>query len=383
MPFFRLVFIVILLSVMSAMLLADGDRTRPLALPSTRPAFIIGVWSQPAGDIGRWKARGINTMLNYESQGHSVSMDDYTSACAKAGVFLIRQPRAGQAIFDDAHEECLLAWMHNDEPDIKKPAVDPLDLLNDYTRMKWVDPDRPIFLNFSGGNVLFKKIPKSFYVGYMKAADWISNDFYPVSGWAHPDWLAKVGETCDVLREWSGGKPQFAFIETAPLHLPWRDFRGVSSDELRGQIWDAVIHGVKGVVYFPQTGAAGGVPFHYDATPGEVVQEITEQNQRLAAFGSILCQPANPYPVEVSVNVPLEATWRKTSDGITYLIILNLSPDHLRHQIIKINRATFVRIVDADIPDRILIIDNNTFTDDFRPFQVRIYNLGEMILGTK
>ena len=56
----------------------------------------------------------------------------------------------------------------------------------------------PIF--FGGINVylqqksaLFRKTPRVVYEQYLQSADWIGNDFYPVSGWNQPTWIPRIG----------------------------------------------------------------------------------------------------------------------------------------------------------------------------------------------
>ena len=136
-------------------------------------------------------------------------------------------------------------------------------------------------------------MPKETYQAYMKSADWIGNDFYPVTGYNRPDWLWKIGAAVDQLREWSDGKPQFAFIESSPQRpeLDAQNTRGVTPDELRGEIWHAVIHGVRGIVYFPQQIGEG---FRYDATPQNVALEMARQNKRLAEMQDMLASAMNP-----------------------------------------------------------------------------------------
>ena len=356
----RLAIYLILLfgAIPACIAMADDPAPKP-------PSFIIGVWSQPAGSFVVWKVRGINTVVCYESESNKTSMGDWSSAAVEADLFMIRKPSAD--IQSDLKEPRLLAWMQADEPDVKKPPVDPDQLADLYAACKRADPKRPVFLNLSGGNVLFNKVPQETYVAYLKNADWVGNDFYPVTGWNHPDWLPKVGQVVDKLRGMSGGKAQFAFIETSNQRLPWMppDTRGVTADQFRAEIWDAVI-------YFPQQIGYG---FKYDNTTGEVAAEMSAQNQTLSELGDVLATRADPVGIGIKAPDPIEAGCRKAADGTLYFLALNLSGDSKRDQIISFSGTTATSTTVVNENNRTLRIDKSELIDDFSPYQLHIYRI--------
>ena len=352
----------------------ETRRIRPAGDATTRPvppAFIIGVWYPPAASMPVWKARGVNTAIGYEHESEKVSIDEWTDAAAGQGLFMIRQPR--QKVEDDLNEPNLLAWMQIDEPDLK--GVGPPVLADRYGQWKKDAPKMPVFLSVSGGGVLFRKTPRVTYEQYFESADLIGNDFYPVTGWNQPTWIPRLGQAVDLCRTISGGKPQFAFIETSSQQLAWmpRETRGVTPAELQAEIWEAIIHGVKGIIYFPQQFN----PFQYDATPSNVSVEMAKQNRILAELAPILSLAVNPKQIGVSVAPPLEATWRKAADGAIYLIILNPTAQPLAGQIISIKGLPSDNHTTLKQGDRSLSILNQSFTDDFEPHQVRIYTMGK------
>jgi hypothetical protein len=326
------------------------------AQPTTQPAFLIAVYMQPIESFDTWKSRGVNSLVGYESRGGTVTNAQWTSAATAIGFHYIRQP--ADDLPADARDPRLLAFMHDDEPDAQNPPTDPKLLAADCASWKKAAPNKPVFINFSGGNILSDSAPKDLYASYILAADWIASDFYPVAGYNRPDWLWKVGAAADRLRDWSGGKPQFCFIETSNQRLPWmpRTTRGVTPDELRALIWHAVIHGARGVIYFPQQlGDKKTIPFRYDATPAKVVAEMVLQNARLADMAPFLASSKNPPPHKITATPPLEIGWRVHA-GTLHVIALNFSDD--------IVKST----VTIDRPRAL-------FNDDFAPYQVRTYKL--------
>jgi hypothetical protein len=350
------------------------ERLRPLPTPKrpesrpVAPKFIVGVYMQPPDTFDVWRARGVNTLVGYESRGGSISNKDWSDAAAAKGLFYIRRPPGVVEIGADAQDPNLLAWMHDDEPDVKKPPTDPEKLLADYKMWKAMGPNVPVFVNFSGGHVLGGKVGKETYAEYMKAADWFGNDFYPVTGYNRPDWLWKVGAAVDQLREWSGGRPQFAFIETSAQRLSWtpKTTRGVTPDELRALLWHSVIHGANGVVYFPQQIGEG---FKYDATPQRVALEMSKQNRRLTELGDVLSGPQNPKEFKAEAASPLEVGWRVAGNK-AYVVALNFSDDVAKARPIKVTGGA---VASALWETRDLPISNWAITDHFGPYDVHLY----------
>jgi hypothetical protein len=353
------------------------ERRVPVATPKppttapAKPAFVIGVYMQPQDSFDVWRLRGINTLVGYESRGGTIPNDEWCAAAAIKGFYYVRKPAGEPAA--DAKDPFLLGWMHDDEPDVKKPPTDPKALQDAYAGWKRSAPDVPVFVNFSGGNVLGGKVPKETYQEYMVAADWIGNDFYPVTGYNRPDWLWKIGAAVDQLREWSGGKPQFAFVEASAQRLSWtpRTTRGVSVDEFRAEVWHAVIHGVKGIVYFPQQIGEG---FRYDMTPPRVALEMSRQNRRLTELGAALASAMNPKEVEVKAAKPMEVGWR-VHGGKVYVIALNFSDDTAKGQVISIGGASGPAKMLWE--DRSVELKEGMLTESFGPYEVRVYELAK------
>ena len=181
-----------------------------------------------------------------------------------------------------------------------------------------------MFVNFSSANIYehLGSLPslQTEFSGWIAGADWISEDIYPVSGYNRPDWI-DLSETAnpptgfveDLLQQWSSGKPQFAFIE-ASNQSGAATYRAPTPDEFRGEVWDAIIHGARGIFYYPQA------PNVDDGVPPDLVTEMTTVDAQLARLGPILAAGGS----RLGVPVPFEAATR-TYCGVTYTITLNFS----------------------------------------------------------
>ncbi|MGI8622981.1 MAG: hypothetical protein ACR2NB_05730 [Solirubrobacteraceae bacterium] len=173
-------------------------------------------------------------------------------------------------------------------------------------------------------------VPEQLYRDYSSAADWISEDIYPLTGYGRPDWIdlsqrapTATGDVLDRLATWAPGKPTFAFIEAAKTAAP--GLRAPTAEEFRGEIWDAIIHGARGIAYYTQSGSSD------DAIPGDVAAEMVRQNALLAQWGSVLVAPG----AQQTVPLPFERATRRLN-GTTYTLTLNAS-----HQPASLEGSTF------------------------------------------
>ncbi|HEV8605996.1 MAG TPA: PA14 domain-containing protein [Tepidisphaeraceae bacterium] len=333
------------------------------------PFFMIGVWSQPTSLFSRWKGRGINTLMHFEPEGGRVSIDQWTAAANAAGLYMVRKPRDNPA--DDLNESRLLAWMHRDEPDIH--LAKSAELQADHDKWKAIDPNRPILINFAGSDVLDWNggTSEATYKSYLNATDWVSNSIYPVTGWYRPDDLDISGRALDKLEKWSNGKPQFAIIESGPQKLSWmpKDTPGPNPDQFRFEMWDAVIRGAKGIIYFPFSFTPS---FRFDNTPPEIDAEMRKQHPRLVEIGPALLSPVDPPSIGMRLPDGLEGSWR-IYNGKKYFIILNATDQPLADQRIRLRGVGAAGIATVASESRTVAISDSTITDSFGPYEAHVY----------
>ncbi len=354
----------------------DGRNQVSLPPSSTLPAFLrnffpLAVDHQPAASFAAWKADGINTVVRVP---WFESIDVWTAAANANELKMIRDARPMPG-GDDA-ETGLLAWLINDEPE------EHFLLENMRQRYRELRPfhTRPIFFNFAGLTVWRPIHDKcngpgdgsneTCYADYIDTEDWVSNDIYPVNSLGGGDNLRLVGATLDKLRRWSGSKVQLAYIETGRQNQSV--VRGPTAAEVRGQLWSAIIHGARGILYFPLGDCSTGVCHESNATPPLVQAEMRVQNARVASMASVLQGSINPPPIGIATTAPLEATWR-ISGTENYFFVLNLSA-------VPITGA--MTLCGATPPRRITVVEEGRtvgsqgspdFFDRFDPYELHIY----------
>ncbi len=344
--------------------------------------FPIGVFSQPADAMEKWKARGINTVLETPQNHDPVEWDQ---AAQRHKLHIIRRPLPNPR--DDIGRKDLLAWSHWDEPDAAGRIFEWTPLF-EKTFKQWreIDPQRKIFINFAGPDISwfatrnddYSRKYAAHYPRLIATADWIANDIYPCGGWlnqAHARRRGDVTLIAEPLKVIRGltAKPQFAFIETSEIELGnVPGARCPTPDEVRAQIWLAVVHGVRGLFYFPAVVGTNG--FQFDGTPPEIVAEIKKQNETITELSTILQGPINPATVKISVPIPLEVGWRQEGTQI-YVFVVNPTNEPQRAQTIAIKNALSIKSCHERLSKRSLTVANNQWQDNLSPFEVKIYVL--------
>jgi hypothetical protein len=333
---------------------------------ATTSPFVIGVWSQPYWSFDKWKARGINTVVGYESMGGTVSVEKFSTEAVNRGLYMIRHPNADPS--KDIGQKNLLAWMQNDEPDYHNTPASTVQA--EYNKLKAVNPKMPVFVNFSGSSSLWGYGGKTQadYQNWMKGADWISNDLYPITAHNRPSALDAPGLAAQELSQWSGGKRQFAVIEASDQELaPHAEYPGVTADQFRSEVFNAVISGATGIIYFPQRIGGG---FLYDNMNSAVETEMKSVNARLSRIGNALMTQMNPSTAGITVSGALRATWRRYN-GKTYFIVLNNSTSSVTATMTT--RGVSASSASVDGESRSVAIKNGQITDAFKPMQAHVY----------
>jgi hypothetical protein len=351
--------------------------------------FTIGVFRQPVQTLANWKARGINTAVFFYPDNPDW-MTQYIQTTQSLGLYEIRNPQAN--IYADRGDSLLLAYSHPDEPDIN--GIPNSFLAAEYAQWKAANPSVPVLVNVSGGDVLRPTYPANkdqIYQGIFSSSDWVTSDVYPVTSWAHPQWIDKAvalvnngsdpyfstiafnnGLAVDKIRQLTGGKHQFSYIETSFQNNssgPSIGGRVVTPDEFRGESWDAIIHGSKGLIYFPQAFN----PDVTDATPANIVAEMTKTDALITSYGAALSSGSDSSNNYVNLPGGLEATWRDFG-GHRYYFVLNFSHGGAWNQTLNLPGLSGGAVEVAG-EGRSVFSNGAAITDSFQPYQLHVYRV--------
>jgi hypothetical protein len=348
--------------------------------PSAAPNYFpIGVWLQDPANALAYRDIGVNLYVGLWQGPTEVQLEALKSAGMRV---ICPQNEVGRRHLDDY---TIAAWMHGDEPDNAQrqddgswgPAVPPADLQANYEQWRSNDPTRPIWLNLGQGvandDWVGRAAPDEYYPAYIRATDIVSFDVYPIAGIRRSDgenYLWLVAQGVERLRDWGTGQPVWSVIETTRINSD----RKATPDQVRAQVWLALVHGAKGIVYFahewqPRFVEAGLLA---DEQMRLGVAQINAQIHRLApALNAADAEPV--MAVSADPQVPLATMAKKHGEDL-YLFAVPRLPGQ--------TRATFTlpsttgQIVEVIDEDRTLVVENSQFSDDFSTHQVHLYRIG-------
>ncbi len=351
--------------------------------PPNDPAFFpVGVWRQDPALAPKYRQIGVNLYVGPRGITSSERLDPIRKAGMRA---ILMADDSAPLLRDDP---AVAGWMQEDEPDSAQllgpckgfgPPVPPSDVRREYDRIRAEDPTRPVLLSLGPG-AAWDHCPSrgarrghpEDYLEYARGGDILSFNFYPVNR-EEPEVAGRLELTAlgvDKLRAASGrGKPVWAFVETTPIMDP---SRRPAPRDVRAQVWMAIIHGARGIVYFahrfrPRPTEGGLLE---DAAMTQAVARINREIHELA--GAINAPPV-PGGVEISSSIPIDAVVKRLG-GSTCIFAAAMRN--------AAGRATF-RIrglrgrhpVEAVGEDRSLEAVGGEFSDDFEGYGVRVYRI--------
>jgi len=328
--------------------------------------FPIGAYVQAPAKFELWKSRGVNTMV-VVPDGNSEKA--WNKAAIRDGLYEIRAPAGNPA--SDIRDRNLLAWALPDEPDDITSQVPYAKIQRTYRSWKRIDARVPVYINFNGQfnqhDVTTNAGGAAWYHQYVKGANWITSDLYPVNSGQGND-LGVIGQEVTQLRRLAGNKPVFVFIESGAFAA---GNPVITPDQFRGEVWEAIIHGARGIFYFPVQVTPH---FKYDVTPPAVAAEMTRQDATITKLAGVLQGTINPSSLGATAPSPLQVAWR-SSAGHSYFFVLNLSPRAVGHQTIALSGIGSATSATVYGEHRAVPISSNTITDNFGPYAIHIYQV--------
>jgi hypothetical protein len=352
--------------------------------------FPLCVYGMDQSLFTTWKNRGANCVLDVPDIGsgypHSTSViDTWTSQAVAAGFKVFREPHLPATADPLLNDPNLIGWLHIDEPNNNcGTASPPSKELTEFTAWRAASATKPIMTQFSGGD-----LPGVTHAGcndvsdytgaggFLASSNWYANDRYPVSGYYDNNWsklsLLDMTSPIDVLHGWATTAPLMAGIECSRINQSDAN-KSVSPDQMRAELWLAIVHGARGIYYFPQL--VGANPFAWDGTIDTVYNrepEMIKQNGIITALAPILQGDIDPSGVSATVSGTLQAAWRIGSDGNTYFIVVNYDSPVISTAAITLSGVTANTTATVYGESRTVTVSNGVIADSFPTYGVHIY----------
>jgi hypothetical protein len=163
------------------------------------------------------------------------------------------------------------------------------------------------------------QLPARVYEQYARSTDLVGASAYPVTGWCRPDWLPRVGETQRALVALAGGRPTYQWIEASATSPEYCAGRGVTPEELRAEVGDAIVNGAKAIGYFTHSWTPTYSQFRVSP---DVQAEIKRTNREIGMYTKAIL--GAPVPLRIRRNGGrIEATARRVGRTI-YLFAVNV-----------------------------------------------------------
>jgi hypothetical protein len=243
--------------------------------------------------------------------------------------------------------------------------------------MKDRDSTRPVVINFGQGvaNEFWRgrgpcNGDESYYSVAARDVDILSFDIYPVSS-KTPQVKGKLEFVAHGVTRLMNlavdDQTVWAVIETTALDAAFP----VSPAQLRAEVWMAIIHGARGIVYFVHEFAP---IFREDAIfrHPDVVNQVTQENELIKSLSSVLNSPSLSGIVTVQSSVPI-ATLTKRRQNTLYLFAVAMTNSAaLPRFVLEGPSGSAARVVGEK---RNLAITRGMFEDAFDDYGVHIYEI--------
>ncbi|NLF31739.1 MAG: hypothetical protein GX591_12725 [Planctomycetes bacterium] len=382
--------------------------------PSTDPSFFpLAVWAQSPANAEQYRAAGVNVYVSLHRGPTEAQIAQLKAAGMKVVCHLNDYARA------NIEDPVFIAWMHGDEPDNARqsesvwnrdaekirqhwpeysleearriaegmwgPGYGPAQIYAGYEQLKRDDPSRPVLLNL-GQSVAYTdwggRGPRTRhtedYPRYTRACDIVSFDIYPanhsVAKYRGQLWYVPFGVSR--LNTWGQGeKIVWNCVEVSPINLDDNRSHIPTGREVRNEVWSAIIHGSRGIIYFchqfqPQFND------HFVLTHDELREPFTKLNHQVQSLAPVINAPVIENLATVwyaDPDVPVKATFR-SRDGYVYIFAAAMREGRTkaRFTVYGIGENAEVEVIDEG---RTITCTGRTFEDDFADWDVHLYRI--------
>jgi len=351
-----------------------------------KPFLPIMSWAQPKKNYAMLSEIGINTFCG--------SSDPLSAK--EAGCYAITAFKAGQV--ENGH---VLAWIFSDEPDLAtgkganaKPRQQPEKVVVECVKIKNSIPKRLIFMTFTGdfrknSSTYPPEVWEKLYPEYIKGADVLGFDIYPIYGSGYAGHLNLVGSGVSQLSELAGTRPVYTWIETSK-GSQWMSYEkqpDVLPMHTRNEVWQAIINGATAIGYFTHVWKPD---FKEYGPTDEMTKELTRLNSQLTRLAPAILAGHVKNKIEMTMREELKCSFKATKyEGSIYIFSENndLGPGAEKAKQFdpifpRTGKAIFtvaglkaglkIEVVDEQ---RTITAENGKFSDEFAPLAEHIYRL--------
>lgn len=284
----------------------------------------------------------------------------------------------------------LLFWELEDEPAFTwrsaEPRVKPEALIFTYNLVKKEDPDHFVYLNHAPVNLV------STLQKYNPSADVLACDVYPVIPYGiRPSYalfddglqgdllntsMSQVGEYVDKLKRVSSNKPLLLILQGFAWEMLRKEGDRDSSmvlypdyKQLRFMAYNAIIHGVNGLLFWGTSYTPPEAPFWKD---------LFKLTKELHKLHEVLSAPAVPNFITTeynemghSVDAGVEILTKKVGDDF-YLITANADRNPVK---VTLGGLQEFMVMESTAEGQSTDVHNGSFTEIYEAFALKVFLL--------
>jgi len=346
--------------------------------------FPVSVWLQPAGPAEKYKAMGVNVYVGGADSYPRPKDREFLDILQKHGIYAICPYKKQYVEEKLSGHPAFIGWMFGDEPDNVNAATGqvgrtPADLLVDLARIRGDDAAHRVYLNLGCGVANERFVGRGAtdeqYADYPKACDIVSYDVYPCNSIQPdgPDRLHLVAKGIDRLRKWAGpAKKVWCWIEANKISKG--EGRAPTPDEVKTQIWMALVHGADGYGFFCHSWA--GERASVSAIAPEMQAALAPVNAEVHKLAPVLNSPtvADAATAKTSMGSRVDVMVKR-HEGATYVLAVNMFRK-AEKAVITVKGAGD-GAAEVLFENRTVSIKGGQLLDDFAPYAVHRYKLGK------
>lgn len=235
-------------------------------------------------------------------------LENFLNAAAQKNVMVIVEHINAAIVQRYKDNDAIFAWNVGDEPEANNKS--PEQVLEKYQQWKELDYEHPVYTVLAVKDTIHK---------YAAVADIIAHDCYPIPNRPIEEVYSNLKHLVKVV---SGSRAPFGVIQIHG-YRPGNHFgptRVPTAEEVRNMTYQAVIAGVKGIIFYTYKDTYGGAGFDVNKHPG-VFKEVSELPDEIKRIEPYLLN-GNPVAANAGDNL-LAGIWEK--DGRKLLIAVNCS----------------------------------------------------------
>jgi len=289
------------------------------------------------------------------------------------------------------YHPALLLWEMVDEPAFNwshaEVSIHSEPLINTYNYIKTLDNEHPVYTNHGPVNLI------STLKKYNPSTDVVACDIYPVIPHGikptyalYPDgiqgdllntYISQVGEYTDKMKKVViNSKPLFMVLQAFAWEMLKPEAERDSTKILyptyaqtRFMAYNAIVHGANGVIYW---GA------NFTPQPSDFMNNLNKVTSELSGMNDVLVSETvfpnirkSYHELRYSVDTGVEIRVKKFNRSL-YLLTVNSDKNPVRITFSGLKHFKNAKVLQEN---RVLEISKGEMTDDYKPFDVHIYQL--------